>query len=97
MNLKPLFDKIVVKAQDPISQTTGGLFIVAAKNEGVIQGEVLAVGPGKHNEKGNFVVVNVAVGNTVLFNAMSGCKFEQDNDEYIILSQDEIVAILAEQ
>ena len=95
MKLKPTFDKIVVKAQDPVKETAGGLLIASAKNDGVIQGEVLAVGPGKHNDKGNFVTVNVAVGHTVLFNAMSGHKFEEDKEEYIILDQDEIVAILS--
>ena len=95
MKLKPILDKIVVKAQDPMKETAGGLIIAAAKNDGVIQGSVLAVGPGAYNDKDELVTVNVKVGNEILFNAASGFKFEHEKEEYIILTEDEIIAVLS--
>ena len=95
MNLKPILNKIVVKAHDPIQETSGGLIIPSAKNDGIVQGEVLAVGPGKHDDKGNFINVKVQVGNTVLFNVLSGEKFELDSTEYVLLTEEDLVGKLS--
>jgi chaperonin GroES len=95
MNLKPILDRIIIKSQEPEKETTGGIIIANAKNEGIIQAEVLAVGPGKYDKRDNFVVPHVAVGDKILVNAGSGQKFKLDDKEYITIVNDEVVAILS--
>ena len=94
MKLKPILDRIIIKTQDPEETTAGGLIIANAKNEGIIEAEVLAVGPGAHNEKGKFVVPYVNAGNTILVNTMAGQKFTFEEEEYVTISNNEIVAVL---
>jgi len=95
MNLRPILDRIIIKSQEPEQETTGGIIIANAKNEGIIQAEVLAVGPGTYDKKDNFVVPQVVPGNTILVNAGSGQKFKLDEQEYITIVNDEIVAVLS--
>ena len=95
MSLRPILDKIIIKAQDPVEQTASGIFIANAKNDGVIEAEVYAAGPGAYDDKGNFVEPEVEVGSRVLVNAMSGQKFEYKDEEYVTIINDEIIAILS--
>ena len=95
MNLRPILDRIIIKSQDPEQETSGGIIIANAKNEGIIKAEVLAVGPGTYDEKGNFVVPDVNVGDEILVNNMAGQKFEHDEENYVAISNNEIVAVLS--
>ena len=95
MAVKPILDRILIKPQEAETETTGGIIIANPKNEGIIQGEVLDVGPGAHDDKGNFITPGVEVGNVVLINAMSGQKFEHEDVEYIMITESEIVAVLS--
>lgn len=95
MNLRPILDKIIIKTQDPEKETTGGIIIANAKNEGIVEAEVLAVGPGTYDKKNNFVVPDVNVGDRILVNNMAGQKFKHDEQEYVTIVNDEIVAILS--
>ena len=95
MNLRPILDRIIIKSQEPEQETSGGIIIANAKNEGIIKAEVLAVGPGAYDEKGNFVVPDVNVGDEILVNNMAGQKFEHDEEQYVAISNDEIVAVLS--
>jgi chaperonin GroES len=95
MNLRPILDRIIIKSQDPEQETSGGIIIANAKNEGIIKAEVLAVGPGAYDEKGNFVVPDVNVGDEILVNSMAGQKFEHDEENYVAISNNEIVAVLS--
>jgi len=95
MNLRPILDRIIIKSQDPEQETSGGIIIANAKNEGIIKAEVLAVGPGAYDEKGNFVVPDVNVGDEILVNNMAGQKFEHDEENYVAISNNEIVAVLS--
>ena len=95
MKIRPILDRIIIKAQGPEETTAGGLIIANAKNEGIIEAEVLAVGPGAYDKKGNFVVPHVNVGNQILVNSMAGQKFEYDDQEYVTISNNEIVAVLS--
>ena len=92
--LRPIHGKIIVKPQEAETKTSGGLIIANAKNDGIIQGEVLAVGPGEYDDKGNFVEPEVEEGNTILLHVMAGQKFEYDKEEYYTISSHEIVAVL---
>ena len=95
MSLRPILDKIIIKAQDPVEQTSSGIFIANAKNEGVVEAEVYAAGPGAYDDKGNFVEPEVEVGSRILVNAMAGQKFEYDDEEYASITNNEIIAILS--
>jgi chaperonin GroES len=95
MNLRPILDRIIIKSQEPEQSTAGGIIIANAKNEGIIKAEVLAVGPGTYDEKGNFVLPDVNVGDKILINNMAGQKFKHDEQEYVTISNNEIVAVLS--
>ena len=95
MNLRPILDKIIIKVQEPKEQTSGGIIIANAKNDGIIQAEVLAVGPGNYDDKDNFVKPDVNVGDRILVNNMAGQKFKHDEQEYVTISNNEIVAVLS--
>jgi chaperonin GroES len=95
MNLRPILDRIIIKSQEPEQSTAGGIIIANAKNEGIIKAEVLAVGPGTYDEKGNFVLPDVNVGDEILINNMAGQKFKHDEQEYVTISNNEIVAVLS--
>jgi chaperonin GroES len=72
MKLRPLHDRVVVKRLEQETKTASGIVIPDAAAEKPDQGEVLAVGPGKRNDKGDFVALNVKVGDRVLFGKYSG-------------------------
>lgn len=94
MNLRPILDKIIIEAQEPEQKTTGGIIIANAKNEGIIKAKVLAVGPGAYDSKKNFVVPDINVGDVVLVNNMSGQKINHNDNEYVVITNNEIVAVL---
>jgi len=94
MNLRPILDKIIIEAQEPEKKTTGGIIIANVKNEGIIKAKVLAVGPGAYDSKRNFVVPDVNVGDVVLVNNMSGQKINHNDNEYVVITNNEIVAVL---
>ena len=94
MNIKPIHDRILVKAEEAEKQTTGGIIIANAKNEGIVEGKVLAVGKGTHDEKGNFNPTSVEVGARILFHIASGEKFEHEKEDYIMLPESEVIAVL---
>jgi chaperonin GroES len=95
MNLRPILDRIIIELKDPEETTAGGIVLANAKNEGVVEAEVLAVGPGAYNDKDKFIVPSVAIGNRILINAASGQKFTHDEEEYVSIVEDEIVAVLS--
>lgn len=95
MNLRPILDRIIIKTQEPEETTAGGIVLANVKNDGIVEAEVLAVGPGSYNNKDIFVEPGVAVGNRILLNAASGQKFTHDDEEYVSITNSEIVAVLS--
>ena len=95
MNIRPILNKLIVKPQDAEKETSGGIIIANAKNEGVIKGNIVAAGPGAYDDKGNFVKVTTPVGSTILFNNGVGSKFEHDDEEYVTIVENDIIAILS--
>lgn len=92
--LKPLGNRIVVKrSKAPTSK--GGILLPDSAQEKPREGEVLAVGPGKRNEEGQIDSLTVKVGDRVLFGAYAGTEYKQDEEEYLILSEDDILGILS--
>lgn len=92
--LKPLGDRIVVKVIEDTEQTSGGIFIPDSAKEKPQKGEVVAVGLGKMNEKGEREPMDVAVGQTVLYAKYAGTDVKMDGVEYKILSIKDALAII---
>jgi chaperonin GroES len=94
MALRPLNDRIIVKRSEPELKTAGGIIIPDAAGEKPEQGEVLAVGPGKRNDQGQFVVPAVSVGDKVLFGKYSGQTVKIDGDELLVVREEDLFAII---
>ena len=94
MNLKPLSDRVVVRRVDSESVTKGGIVIPDAATEKADQGSVLAVGPGKRNDEGTVIALDVQVNDRVLFGKFSGQTVKVDSEELLILKEDDILAII---
>ena len=94
MNIRPIYDRIVVKRIEPSEQMQGGLYIPDSAKEKPQEGEVVAVGKGKR-EKGVIVPLEVKVGDHVLFGKYSGSEAPKSiGEEYLIMREDEILGIL---
>src|SRR6266404_3567482 len=95
MNIRPLYDRIVVKRiEDDTEKTAGGLFIPDSAKEKPQQGEVVAVGQGKRNEDGKLIPLDVKAGDRILFGKYSGNDIKVDGDEYMIMREDEVLGVL---
>ena len=95
MKLRPTDDHIVVKAKTQEEQTKSGIFIPpTASKERPQEGEVLAVGPGKSSEKGERMPMDVKVGDRVLFSKYGPTEVEIDDEDLLILTQSDILAII---
>ena len=92
--LKPLGDRIVVKVIEDTEQTSGGIFIPDSAKEKPQKGEVVAVGLGKMNDKGEREPMDVAVGQTVIYAKYAGTDVKMDGNEYKILSIKDALAII---
>ena len=94
LNLKPLADRVVVKKVEAEEKTAGGIVRPDTAKEKPQQAEVLAVGPGKLDEKGTRHPMELKVGDKVLFAKYSGTEVKIDGTEYIILSERDILAVV---
>src|SRR6202521_2582496 len=95
MNIRPLYDRIVVKRiEDDTEKTAGGLFIPDSAKEKPQQGEVVSVGQGKRNEDGKLIPLDVKAGDRILFGKYSGSDIKVDNEEYMIMREDEVLGVL---
>ncbi|MEI7474644.1 MAG: co-chaperone GroES [bacterium] len=92
--IKPLGDRIVVKAVDETETTTGGIFIPDSAREKPQRGEVLAVGAGKLLESGKREEMDVKVGDIILFTKYGGTDIKINNKEYKILSVRDVLGIV---
>jgi chaperonin GroES len=95
MNIRPLYDRVVVKRIEPSEEMQGGLYIPDSAKEKPQEGEVVAVGKGKRLENGNIVPLDVQVGDRVLFGKYSGSEAPKSiGEEYLIMREDEVLGIL---
>ena len=93
MNLRPLYDRIVVKRIDEKETTRHGIIIPDSAQEKPQEGEVLATGNGKRLEDGTIVPLDVKAGDRVLFGKYSGSEIKLDGVEFIIMREDDILGI----
>ncbi|HEX7241758.1 MAG TPA: co-chaperone GroES [Longimicrobiaceae bacterium] len=94
MKVKPLADRVVVKATEEAEQMRGGLYIPDTAKEKPQQGEVIAVGPGKISDEGKRIDPEVKVGDKVLYGKYSGTEVTVDGEQYLILRESDVLAIV---
>ena len=93
--IKPLEDRIVVQANEAETTTASGLVIPDTAKEKPQEGTVLAVGPGRIDDKGNRVPIDVKVGDTVLYSKYGGTEVKYSGKEYLLLSARDVLAKVA--
>ena len=93
-NIKPLFDRVVIKRMEEEKLSAGGIVIPDSATEKPIKGEVIAVGTGKVLENGQLRVPQVKVGDKVLFGKYSGTEVKLDGVDLLVVKEDDIFAIL---
>ena len=94
MNIRPLYDRIVIRRIEEKEVVQGGIIIPDSAKEKPQEGEVVAVGQGKRLENGKVVALDVKVGDRILFGKYSGSEIKLDGQEYIIMREDEVLGIL---
>jgi chaperonin GroES len=94
MNLRPLQDRIIVKRVEEESKTAGGLFIPETAKEKPQRGKIVAVGNGKKTEDGKVLPLDVKVGDLVLFGKYAGTEIKVDNDDFVMMREDDILAVV---
>ena len=90
--LQPLGDRIVVKAVEQETQTKSGIYIPDSAKERPQEGRVIAVGPGKVNDDGTRAVMDVVVGDTVIYSKFAGTEFEEDGEEFLVMRETDVLA-----
>ena len=95
VNIKPLEDRIVVKALDAEQTTASGLVIPDTAKEKPQEGEVIAVGPGRFNEDGDErIPMDISVGDKVIYSKYGGTEVKYSGEEYLILSARDVLAVI---
>jgi len=95
VQVRPLADRVVVKPLEESEQMRGGLYIPDTAKEKPSQGEIVAVGPGKLSDEGARLELDVKVGDKVLYGKYSGTDVTLDGEEYLILRESDILAIVS--
>ena len=93
--VRPLRDRILVKRVEEAEQKVGGIIIPDTAKEKPMQGEVLAVGPGARNEKGEIQALDVKVGDRILFGKWSGTEVKIDGEELLIMKESDVMGVVA--
>ena len=96
MQLRPLYDRILVKRTEEKEQVKGGIIIPDSAKEKPQSGEVVAVGKGKRLENGHLVPLDVKAGDRILFAKYSGSEVKIDGVEYLIMREDEVLGVARE-
>lgn len=95
MNLKPLGDRVIVKPMEAEEKTKGGIILPDTAKEKPIEGTIVAAGPGKVSDDGKVVKMEVKVGDKVLYGKYSGTEVTVDGEEYLIMRESDIFAIIS--
>jgi chaperonin GroES len=94
MKFRPLHDRVVVRRVDAEEKTAGGIIIPDTAKEKPQQGEVLAVGPGKRDETGKLMPLDVEAGDQILFGKWSGTEVKVDGEDLLIMKEDDIMGVV---
>jgi chaperonin GroES len=96
MKFRPLHDRVVLARIDAEEKTTGGIIIPDTAKEKPQEGRVIAIGPGGRDENGKLILIDVKVGDRVLFGKWSGTEVKIDGVEYLIMKESDIMGVLVE-
>jgi chaperonin GroES len=94
VNIRPLHDRVLVKRLEQQEQVRGGIIIPDTAKEKPQEAEVIAVGPGKLTDDGKRAAMDVQVGDRVLMGKYSGSEIKYEDNDYVILREDEILAVI---
>lgn len=94
MKIRPLNDRILVKRLEGEGKTAGGIIIPDSAKEKPAEGEIVAVGPGKLNDGGDRIAMDVAVGDRVLFSKYGGTEVKLDGEDFLIMREDDILGVI---
>ncbi len=96
MNIRPLRDRLLVKRLAEEETSKGGIIIPDSAKEVPAEGEVIAAGPGKKDDNGNIIALEVAVGNKVLFSKYAGTEVKINGEEHLIMGEDDILGLVVD-
>ena len=94
MKIRPLYDRILVQRLEEKDKTSGGIIIPDSAKEKPAEGKVVAVGPGKVNDAGNYTDLQVKKGDIVLFSKYGGTDVRHDGTDYLILREDDVLGVI---
>ncbi|MFQ5670470.1 MAG: co-chaperone GroES [Acidobacteriota bacterium] len=94
MKVKPLYDRVLVKRQEPSEKKKGGIIIPDTAKEKPLEGKVIAIGTGKVDENGKRIPLQVKAGDRVLIGKYAGNEIKIDNVEHVIVREDEILGLI---
>jgi chaperonin GroES len=95
MKFRPLHDRVVVRRLTAEEKTAGGIIIPDTAKEKPMEGEIVAVGPGARNERGEVVALDVQAGDRILFGKWSGTEVKIDGEELLIMKESDIMGVIA--
>jgi len=94
MKIRPLHDRVLIRREEEETKTAGGIVLPGSAAEKPSRGEVIAAGNGKVNEDGDVRPLDVKVGDKVIFGQYAGSKVKVDGEELLIMSENEILAVI---
>ncbi len=94
MKFRPLHDRVAVRRLEQEERSAGGIIIPDTAKEKPMEGEVVAVGPGARNEKGELVPLDVKAGDRILFGKWSGTEIKMDGEELLIMKESDVMGII---
>ncbi len=95
MNLKPLGDRVIVKPRAPEEKTKGGIILPDTAQEKPMEGEIVAVGPGRVTDEGKKINMELKKGDKILYGKYSGTEVKIDDQEYLIMRESDVYAVIA--
>jgi len=94
MKFRPLHDRVVVRRLKQDTESKGGIIIPDTAREKPVQGEVVAVGPGRRDEAGKLIPIDVKAGEIILFGKWSGTEVKIDSEEFLIIQENDIMGVI---
>jgi chaperonin GroES len=94
INIRPLYDRIIVRRDEEIKESAGGIIIPDVATDTPVQGEVLAVGNGKITETGELKALSVAVGDKIIFVKTAGTEIKVDGETLLVLTEFDVMGIV---
>ena len=94
MKFRPLHDRVVVRRVESEAKTKGGIIIPETAKEKPQEGEIVAVGPGARNDKGELIALDVKAGDRILFGKWSGTEVKIDGEDFLIMKESDIMGII---